>query len=199
MRERVPPEGNRVKEGMNMEVEVKARLEDLEGIKKKLVAMGVVFNGSVTQKDKYFRKKGFEKRPQGPGDFIARIRVAEGETTICTKTLTDVLGAWIENETEIKSPEEMEKILLTFGFINVFNVNKSRESGSFRDFEVLLDDVKELGKFIEVSLISEEKEKTRERIISFLRELGIPEDRIEKRGYGELISEDMGCKFGGMR
>ncbi len=182
-----------------MEIEVKARIDDIGNIKNKLAAMGAVFNSSVVQHDMYFKHNTFDRNNQGPGDVIVRIRRCGGKAELTTKTLTEILGAWEEHETGIENPAEMEKILLLSGFINVFDINKIRTLGNLGDFEICLDDTKELGKYIEVSIISDEKEKTREKIINFLRGLGINESMIEKRGYGEIIGEKLGHKFGGMR
>lgn len=184
-----------------MEVEVKARVENLEDVKKKLVELGVQFNGSVSHNDRYFKPKGFDQRVQGPGDYIVRIRKEGNNHILTTKALTEIMGAWIEHETEIDNPGEMEKMLLMLGLVNVFDLNKTREVGRLGEFEVLLDDVKELGKFIEVALDSEEgkKEENRKRIIEFFSKIGLKEEALEKRGYGELIGEQLGHKFGGMR
>jgi predicted adenylyl cyclase CyaB len=68
-------------------------------------------------------------------------------------------------------------------------------------FEVMLDDVQELGRFIEVALESDEgeKEAARKKIIDFIKKLGIDEKFIEKRGYGEIMGEKLGHRFEGMR
>ncbi|MFQ5647646.1 MAG: class IV adenylate cyclase [Candidatus Aenigmatarchaeota archaeon] len=182
-----------------MEIEVKVRLEDLEEMKRKLAGRGAVFEEPVVQEDRYFKPKGFEKKVQVPGDFIVRIRKAWGKVILTSKILTEVRGAWIENETDITDPEEMEKILLLTGLVNAFNINKIRHIGKLGEFEICIDDVKELGKFMEVCLIADEHEQTRERIISFLKELGFSDKDIDTRGYGEIIGEKLGHKFGGMR
>ena len=95
-----------------MEVEVKVKVDNLEDIRKKLIEIGAKFTHSNTQEDKYFKKPGFENRTQGPGDFVARIRKQGEKNTLTTKTLTEILGAWVEHETEIKKPEAVEKMLL---------------------------------------------------------------------------------------
>jgi predicted adenylyl cyclase CyaB len=174
-----------------MEVEVKAKVDDLNGYREKLKEMGVVFGGP-----------GFEKKINGPGDFIVRIRDHDGKYTLTSKTLTEVLGVWDEYETGIENPESVEKMLLLFGFVNAFNITKTREKGHLEGFEIILDDVKELGKFIEIAQETDNKEgneEIRKRIIGLFSELGLSEDSLEKRGYGEILGAQMGVKFGGMR
>jgi predicted adenylyl cyclase CyaB len=131
-----------------------------------------------------------------------RIRNQAGKHMLTSKTLTEFLGVWDEHETIIGSPEEVEKMLDLFGFVNAFNVIKTRERGYLEGFEVILDDVRELGKFIEIALESDEvedKDAARRRIIDFFSKIGLGEDSLEKRGYGEMIGARMGVKFGGMR
>ena len=183
-----------------MEIEVKVRLKDLESVKKKLVEKGAVFGKALVQEDIYFKPRGLDpNRVQGPGEFIIRIRRAGGKSMLTLKELTEILGAWKEHETSISDPTEMENILKSAGFINVFTLNKTRLLGKLGDFEICIDDVKELGRFMEVGLISEEKEETRNRIIAFIKELGFEEKDMEKRGYGEIMGEKLGEKFDGMR
>ena len=183
-----------------MEIEVKVRLEDIEAMKQKLAGRGAVFEEPVTHSDHYFKQRGYNDRAQGPGDFIIRIRKVGDKAILTCKVLTEVRGAWIENETEIADPDEMERILGSAGFVTVFRLNKTRNRGRLGEFEICIDDVKELGKFMEVCLDSEEKDSSRERIIAFLKELGFTEGSIDTRGYGEIIGEEqLGQKFSGMR
>ncbi|MBM3303980.1 MAG: class IV adenylate cyclase [Candidatus Aenigmarchaeota archaeon] len=182
-----------------MEVEVKARIKDIGSVRKSLESAGAKFDGSVEHTDAYFKARGFEKKLQGPGDWILRIRTGSGKTALTMKVLTELLGAWVEYETAIENPEQTRRMLETMGMANVFTLNKKRICGRLGEFEVLLDDVKELGKYLEVSLDSEEKEGARKRILKFMKKIGIEDDDIEKRGYGEIIGEKMGHRFGGMR
>ena len=184
-----------------MEVEVKARVKDMVSLKKKLESMGARFGEEVEQTDEYFKQKGFDSRPEGPGSWIMRIRESGGSKTLTFKSLTEVTGAWNEHETGIEDGDEARKILQSMGLINVFTLHKKRVHGSMAGFEVLLDDVKELGRFMEVALDASDRDKemARERIIRFIKETGIKENDIEKRGYGEIMGERMGHKFHGMR
>ena len=182
-----------------MEVEVKAKVKDMVELKKKFEDMGASFNTPVSQVDAYFKPKGFDEKPEGPGSWIVRIRDSNDKKTLTLKALTEILGAWVEYETAIENGEQARKILDTMGLVNVFTLNKKRSYGKIGEFEVLLDDVKELGEYLEVALESDEKEKTREKIINFMKSAGISESDIERRGYGEIIGEKLGHRFGGMR
>jgi len=182
-----------------MEVEVKARVKDLAALKAKLESMGAKFGRTAQQRDSYFKPKGFDKKPEGPGSWIVRIREDGSKRTLTLKALTEVLGAWKEYETGIDNSEQACKLLETMGLTNTFTLNKIRIYGKLGEFEVLLDDVKELGKYLEVALESDEKDKSREKILKLMKGIGVNEKDIEKRGYGEIMGEKLGHRFGGMR
>jgi adenylate cyclase class 2 len=182
-----------------MEVEMKVRVEDLESMKKKLESLGARFQSAMEQRDEYFKPRGFESRAQGPGDWIVRVRRSGADKMLTLKALTEISGAWVEHETGIVNEKEMRSILENMGLLNVFTLNKNRIRGRLDEFELCLDDVRELGKFLEVALESEEKEAARDRIIDFLKGLGIEDKNIERRGYGEIIGEKLGHRFEGMR
>ena len=182
-----------------MEVEMKAKIDDMEEMKQRLESKGAKFEGEAQQVDAYYKPKGFDKRPNGPGDWILRVRTSGDEKSLTIKVLTEVTGAWIEHETGIDNEEQARKIAETMGLINVFTFHKRRMFGRLGEFEVLLDDVKELGRYIEVALESDEKEGTRQKIIDFMKTIGIEEKDVEKRGYGEIMGEKLGHKFHKMK
>jgi len=57
------------------------------------------------------------------------------------------------------------------------------------------DRVKGLGDFLEIELISDNGEEAQKEIKQFFKELGINEDKLERRGYGELWQEKYGGGF----
>lgn len=65
-------------------------------------------------------------------------------------------------------------------------------SGKLDKFSFNLDRVKELGDYIEVELISQEKEKAQAAIKNFLKSLGIKNDQLDRRGYPEIVAAKQG-------
>lgn len=185
-----------------MEIEVKAKVDDLEKIRKRLESEGAKFGNTVEQVDTYFKPKDFSSKTEGPGDWILRIRREGNNKTLTLKALTEVLGAWIEHETVIESEEQAIRIAQAMGLVNVFTFHKKRTRGEYEKFELCIDNVRELGTYLEVALEPDEsceKEALRGTIIEFLKSLGIEEKDIERRGYGEIMGEKMGHKFGRMK
>ncbi len=179
-----------------MEVEVRAKVDDLSSIRSRLEEMGAVFGKETRQADRIFKRRGEEKKEQGPGDFILRVR-DNHKKKFTFKGLTETTGAWEEHEVEIDDAEEMIKILERTGFAECLAMTKRRIIGKLDDFEVCLDDIKELGTYIEVELGSDNAQEAKDMIMGLLKKLGIDESNVEHKGYVALLFEKQGVVFKG--
>jgi adenylate cyclase class 2 len=100
-----------------------------------------------------------------------------------------------EFETEIKDPEQLEKIFSVLDFKKLVTVEKERETYICNDeFEIVLDKVKDLGFFIEIEAIKDfgSIENTREKLFEFAKNLGIDVSKTDKRGYPYLLMKKKG-------
>jgi adenylate cyclase class 2 len=182
-----------------MEIEVKAKVEDLEEVKRKLIELGAEFTHSNQQDDSFFKPKGREMEDQGPGSRIIRIRKQEDRSFLTMKEMTDTSGVWGEHETEIGNPEETRDMLMKMDYSHLFDLNKVRENGKFDGMNLCLDDIKQLGKYLEVEIIGENHQEAKAKILELFQKIGINEIQIEHRGYARIISENMGIKFKGVK
>ncbi|MBN2112484.1 class IV adenylate cyclase [Candidatus Woesearchaeota archaeon] len=180
-----------------MEIETKAKVEDLSEIKKKLIDLGAEFFYTEQQDDSYYKPKGKEMADQGPGDFITRIREGK-KNQLAIKELTNRAGVWHEYETDISNVEQAKKILEKLGLVNIFDVNKKREHGKLDGMSLCLDDIKQLGKYLEVEVIGEDGEDGKKRIDSLFKKLGIKQSQVEHKGYARIIHERMGVRIRGV-
>lgn len=180
-----------------MEIEARVKVEDFESLEKKLKSIGAEFFEKKKQVDSIYKPKGTEFESQGPGSFLLRIRKSK-KNSLTYKSLTKTTGAWIEYETEITNPEEMEKILLNSGFALVYTMTKERLPGKLDEFEICLDNIKELGKYIEVALESDNRKEARNKIEEFFLRIGFDKDQIIYQGYGEMMFKNLGVKYNGL-
>ena len=100
-----------------------------------------------------------------------------------------------EFESEVKNPEQLEKIFSTLDFKKLVTVEKEREIYVYNDeFEIALDKVKDLGLFIEIEAIKDfgSVEETREKLFEFAKNLGIDITKTDKRGYPYLLMKKKG-------
>jgi adenylate cyclase class 2 len=179
-----------------MEIEVKARLEDAEAIKEKLVALGCEFSNSKTQDDMVWVENIGSLDTFLANKVFLRIRVQNGEKIILTakkpKEKTGD-GSLIKREHEVvvDSAEEARGILDTLGLKEMVRVIKTRRTTHYKDFEICIDEIESLGAFIELEKIAseEEAEKIQKEMIEFLATLGVPANNRVMKGYDILMLE----------
>lgn len=175
---------------MRKEIEVKARVLDLTILTKKLEDLGVTLSEPVVQNDETFVDVNYGDYAQfQPGKNLLRIREEGGKFIFTIKQPQSNQLDAIERETEITDPQEFRESLLLMGYKPVVKINKVRRKAKYKDFEICLDEVKELGNFVEVEKITDDvkAEEVQEELFQFLESLGIKrEDRILD-GYDTLI------------
>ncbi|MCX6722164.1 MAG: class IV adenylate cyclase [Candidatus Staskawiczbacteria bacterium] len=184
---------------MNIEVEIKIKVNNLSEIRKKVAKLGKLIK-SINQIDDYYvpsHRDFFAEKPQ-PFEWL-RIRtnpdkvVFEYDKSINMKANGEQEYAE-EYETEISEPEEFRKILGFLDFKKVVTVDKQREYWMCGDIEVALDRVKDLGDFIEAEAKGNFKSNAEAKIacIKFLESVGIKDVKKEwiNKGYPVLMLEN---------
>lgn len=155
---------------------------------KKLTELGCVFSASHTQNDIIFQKK--DRVDDSP---VARIRIMDDGNVLFTVKKRGVNElASQEHEVTISSSGKLEKMLLLLDQEEVVRINKTRVSAKYRDYGICVDDVENLGSFIELETMmsdmeTKESEQVQEEMFDFLVSLGIlPDDRVTA-GYNTLL------------
>ena len=181
------------------EVEVKARLKDKESVIKKLEALGCKFSEEFHQVDHIFIKKN-DSFPPPLGVGVLRVRKSNDKYFFTLKIPQTSRQDCIERELEIIEGERMIEILGLMDWVEVPTVDKKRIKTNINDIEIVLDDVKDLGEFIEAEKIvtiedPEARKKTQEELYSFLETLGVSkEDRVIDGKYDIMLFEKFGMK-----
>jgi len=96
-----------------------------------------------------------------------------------------------EIRSELKNIETGLRFLNKLGFEEAFTCHKERELYSYKDLEICLDNIEELGEFIEIekTLDSDEgKEKARGECIELLNQIA-PKSEIIHKKYGDLMQD----------
>lgn len=183
---------------MNIEVEIKVKVDNLGEIKNKVSKIGKLIK-AIKQIDEYYvpaHKNFFAQKPH-PTEYL-RIRtnpdkvVWEYTRSINMKKDGDYDYAE-EYETEILDAKELRKILKFLDFEKVVTIEKEREYWMCGDIEVALDQIKDLGSFVEAEAKGDFKDdkEAKRGCIKFLESLGIKDvDKNQiKSGYPELYFE----------
>ena len=181
---------------MNIEVEIKVKVENLEEIKEKISKIGKLVK-AIKQIDEYYvpsHRDFFAKKPQ-PDEWL-RIRtnpdkvVFEYDRSINKKANGEQDYAE-EYETKISDAGEFRKILEFLDFKKVVIIEKDREYWICGDIEIALDKVKGLGSFVEAEAKGDFKndKEAKKACIDFLENLEIKdvENTQIKTGYPVLL------------
>lgn len=92
-----------------------------------------------------------------------------------------------ELEIDIYNIDEFEQFFRILGFEVLGVVDKERRTFQHNGTTVCLDNVKGLGYFIEVEVVSESTEEAQKLINNTLKDLGLENNQPETRGYIELV------------
>jgi adenylate cyclase class 2 len=179
---------------MTFEVEQKFPVTDVAAIEKQLGESGGESNPPIRQIDRYF---AHPSRDFAQTDEALRIRQVGTRNFITykgpkidamTKTRREIELALQEGQGEAES---WEQLLQALGFSPVARVCKTRRKYKLTwqesEVAIALDDVDELGKFVELELVCEADslDEARGRILSLADHLGL--SGAERRSYLELL------------
>jgi len=172
-----------------IEVEVKAKVDDLKKFEVALKAISAQFIKKVEDVDLYFNAphKDYMKT-----DEALRIRRRDDEISVTYKGPKFDLKSKSREEVNllINDAFTAEKLFELLGFRKAGVVKKTRLIFKLSDVEVSLDEVEGLGSFIEIETESMDKKEAinkRDELLKVLKSLGIEESAFERRSYLELL------------
>jgi len=191
----------------NIEVEKRARLDDVSAFKKTVVALGAVFAGEIYIKDIYFCGRAattFEEVEMNiVGSYSLRLRKEKQPNTperitLNTKTITNHgdHSAWEEHEVEVGDFSETADILKATEFKPYFELEKTRYVYRLNDMEVCIEDIKDFGGAVEIEIMcaTGKEEESKEKIKKFLRECGIDDDHLVPKSITNIIMKERAFK-----
>jgi len=176
-----------------MEIEIRAEVNNLDSVGKKIIEMGGELKCKKHQIDIYFGEIClFEKIGYS---FLIRVR-DEGNKKFFTykgaRTKRD--GIWEEYEFQIKKTDDAIKMLSEMGMEKIITVNKERKEYSLNDFTICLDSIENLGNFIEIEYVNE-KAVGKEKMKEIIKLLGVKDDNIIHKGYVTMLLEKNNSKY----
>lgn len=179
---------------MYREIEIKLKVENLDGLERKLTQAGCVFAEPISQFDVIYSNDGDSGvRPNGKaeeGHLAIRIR-REGD--IAKFTLKQQKSNEMDNleyETKVDDAEAIHKILEALNWKPQLEVKKVRKKGMLGEYEICLDRVEGLGEYLEIEKMTNDNanpEEVRKELFSAIKPFGLTEADEETRGYDTLI------------
>ncbi len=182
---------------MNQEIEIKIKISNPDEIEKKILEKGR-FIKERKQTDKYFVPQNQDWFEIKPVSKYLRIRYEDDKHHLnYTDAKYDnktVLLTSDEYEFNIEDPKTAEEFLKQLGHELKVTVTKTRKYFQVENFEIVLDNIKELGNFIEIEAKKDfgNAKKTRQACFDFAKELGIQLNQSEYKssGYPNMILEN---------
>lgn len=180
---------------MIMEIEIRARIKNLPDFVGRIGSLSGIRSVKTgeRQTDTYIRHAGDKERV-----MIIRIRrLEEGAVLTFKARAGEKDTAWHDVDIPLPDPDRLEDILMSSGYVYVVLIDKLRDAFRYRDFEINIDQIRELGGFVEIAYETEEPVPAdrRARLLvemkDILYNLGCDEASIVEMGYVPLMEEAM--------
>lgn len=177
---------------MHQEIEIQTIIKNPEKAEARLNEVGK-FVKSRKQVDKYFVPPYRDFFTKNMPDEYLRVRYEEGKNHLNYSFLHFGEDGWLkatdEYETLVDKPEVVEEIFNKIGLIPKVTVKKTRKYFDCGDFEVTLDQIEDLGDFMEVEAKKDfgGVDKTRKACEDFLESLNIEYETKREMGYPRML------------
>jgi adenylate cyclase class 2 len=183
-----------------LEIELKASIDDqtFENLDEKLKGR-FIYLQSLEEEDHYYNAPDRDFKKTDEALRIREIRGTEKQSCLTYKgpKLDALSNTRAEYETPVDQAQALHEILNALGYRVILAVRKKRleygGTGDLEDVTLCLDQVENLGAFIELEYVApdhlsdKEREGVRDRLLSLLDDLGIPRRRLVRESYLELL------------
>lgn len=168
-----------------MEIEIRAKINNLEKIEQNIIKLGAKLIKETKQVDEYFgeinlyQKIGYS--------FLMRVRDEEDKKFMTYKGAESKKdGVWEEYEFEIDDTKKSTDMFEAMGLEKIIVVNKYRKEYKFNDLTICLDAIDGLGDFIEIEFLND-KDFNKNNLKKLMQKLNIKEDKIIHKGYVTML------------
>jgi predicted adenylyl cyclase CyaB len=172
-------------------VELKARVDDLGAVRRKLTSLGAQHMGTFRQIDVYFDV------PKGR----LKLREVEGsnETELIYYERENVAGPKRSDDFILKVPKPtffktlLERLLETSAIVEkvreIYRYQRTNAASRCQYIQIHLDNVEKLGTFVEFEMKSSNRTEKRDKQIleNLMKKLEIKANQLEKYSYSDLL------------
>lgn len=171
------------------EIEIKVRIDDKAATLAALATRGVEMSQPLKQHDVVYSRPG--AIDDDPNECWLRIRTENDTThTFTLKRSVTSQQDSIEHEVVFDNPKEMRGIIAQLGYELFSDLTKVRQKGKRGEYEFCVDEIPELGTFLEIEKLCDESadiDEVRQELWALLEPLGISRDDEETDGYDVLM------------
>lgn len=180
------------------EIEIKFHLKNPEQLARELDAKASPLKREVHQRDVYYNAPHRDfVSPNYPYEWL-RLRETRQGATLTYKHFypedTEVTDYCDEFETRMDNPEAFRKLLKSLNFPELLVVEKTRTAWEFKDVEIAIDLVNDLGSFLELEATRpfSTPREAKGYLYGILSELGADVGEEDLRGYPYLLLKKRG-------
>lgn len=172
------------------EIEIQVNIENIKPLID-FLDKNADFQKEICQTDEYFSPKGKKFIKHRPVKEWLRLRNSDGTYYINYKNYYyDKNGKSVycdEYETKLEDIDKLNKIFKALNYESLVIVDKTRKVWTYKDYEISIDSVKNLGDFVEIEYINKNKKQDPKRItdkmVSFLKDIGCGRIKRNYVGY----------------
>jgi adenylate cyclase class 2 len=175
------------------EIEIKARVKDKNKTLATLEKLGIRLGVPKKQHDVVYSRPG--AKDNDPGENWLRVRTENDKKIIFTlkRSVTNELDS-IEHEVVVDSGAELTAIIGWLGYELFSDLTKVRQKAKFGDIEICLDEVPDLGIFIEAEKLCPDNadyQTVAKELWGLFARLNISKSQEETSGYDVLIRKKL--------
>lgn len=172
----------------DIEIEIQTRIEHTDKLIDFLVK-NAKFTGDNYQKDEYYTPKHRNFLEVSPVAEWLRIRESSKNSFTYKKWHYDKNGRSRYNdeyESVVENIDQLRKVFLALDFSLLATVEKKRRTWRYKDYEIALDHITDLGDFVEVEYkankLKDKPENITNAMVQFLKDCGA--GRVERNYVG---------------
>jgi predicted adenylyl cyclase CyaB len=175
------------------EIEILVKVNEKKSVLDRILKQYKFIGAKKTLDIYYYDKNNTQLKPKGkmPKEWF-RIRNKEGKYSICYKKDIFQGKKWLysnEYETEVKDFVTIKKIIKNLEFKELIKVEVIKSIYEYDNYEIVLEEVKELGLFLEIeSKKSGNVTNIRKEILKLIESYNIKFEEMNK-GKPELLLE----------
>ena len=141
-----------------------------------LSSKGISFSEPSTHEYTYFKTNS---------NSTLRIKVSKDDVSTDMKIKTDDSGTYTHLETDIKDAEALKKIYINLGYKPIVTFHKTRKTFKNDIIRLDLDNVKELGTFLEVKFSKDNLDQVK----TFLNNINLKIEDADRRSNIDIYQE----------
>jgi adenylate cyclase class 2 len=171
------------------EIEVKYRVDDLEGLLAALKSRGIEVSGPLHQDDQAYAPAEWQFGHSKLGVAFLRLRTVAGRHYFTLKQPTQNDQACLEYETEVADREAMHHAALHMGYRPTVRIIKTRRTASVGGCSLCVDELEGVGGFVEAERIvadDADAQTVQAELSSLIESLGIAATRTAET-YDSLV------------